>query len=492
MSCKPSKILELGDFVGGGACAKVYKGHHLETNDTVAIKVLSKKMNTNEEINREIQILKNYSKHENIVSFYGEYSETMGEVWIAMEYCGGGSIKDLITNTPTRTLPETWIAYIIREVLKALKYLHKNLVVHRDLKGVNIALTEDASVRLIDFGLSKKLEGRFDSFEEPVGTPYYFAPEMWKCIFSNASYGCKCDIWSLGITAIVMAEGMDTLGLFCGLRSNPPTLRVKSKWSTEFNSFLGLCLKKNPEVRGSAEQLLKHPFVRDLQNVEMVRAEIQSQIYRVKKAKSEKEQSKRKSVAAIKAFHRNNLRVSNAKNLNPEDHTSSAIVEGLLEEEVEPEAKKDATDSKELASQADIESANTEEPVSKGKNEASDADKLAQQTEDASCNGEEKITKCNKEISDAAKLGSQAEDNSDTDEELFLDALEQLFNSDFTRKTETAASTEDQVMEILKTPNEAKEEGQRKAEEVIYKAMAIFYLLSFAVFLSGFAFGFLK
>ncbi|XP_041420056.1 traf2 and NCK-interacting protein kinase-like [Xenopus laevis] len=473
----PSGKLELENIVGEGAFGKVYKGRHLETNETVAIKVLDDKTNTEKEINNEIQLLKKYSKHENIASFFGVYLQPMGNLWIAMEYCGGGTVKDIMENTITGTLPEHWIAYIIREVLKALKYLHNNRVVHNDVKGHNIALTEDASVRLIDFGISQKLKGLRGACKDPVGTPQWLAPEVWTCSEDDTeSYGCKCDLWSLGITAIEMAEGRDPLanldGLLAGIkRCDPPKLRIPSKWSTEFNSFLGLCLKKDPKVTHSAKQLLKHPFVRNLENVKMVRAEMQAVICRVRAAKSKKVDVKpkeqpenismgdfEKAMAELKSFQRGNKSDANAENLNAE-------------------AKKDATDSKELASQAEIDSANAEEPASVDKKEVSDA----------LSNDEEKVTECNIETSDATEPVSQAKDSSD--EELFFDALEQLSISDFTPKTEitaTAANTGAQAIKTLEAVSESKEGAKRdgKAKEVIYKPMALFYFVRFALFLS--------
>ncbi|KAE8621696.1 hypothetical protein XENTR_v10004931 [Xenopus tropicalis] len=95
-----------------------------------------------------------------------------------MEFCGGGSVYELLNQACGRSLPEGCIAYICREVLQGLIYLHKNGIAHRDIKAANIALTEDAEVRIIDFGLAVELKW-YQSSTQLAGTPNYTAPEVW-------------------------------------------------------------------------------------------------------------------------------------------------------------------------------------------------------------------------------------------------------------------------------------------------------------------------
>ncbi|XP_041447459.1 traf2 and NCK-interacting protein kinase-like [Xenopus laevis] len=118
-----------------------------------------------------------------------------------MEFCGGGTLSELIDNPLNRGLPEPFIAYICRKVLKGLSHLHKNKIMHQDIKALNIAITEDTGIHLIDFGLARKVK-RFQRCKELRGTPHYIAPEVWTC----SSHDFKCDIWALGITDIQMAE----------------------------------------------------------------------------------------------------------------------------------------------------------------------------------------------------------------------------------------------------------------------------------------------
>ncbi|KAF3845204.1 hypothetical protein F7725_008367 [Dissostichus mawsoni] len=125
-----------------------------------------------------------------------------------MEFCGAGSVTDLIKNTKGNSLKEEWTAYICREILRGLTHLHQHKVIHRDIKGQNVLLTENAEVKLVDFGVSAQLDrtvGRRNTF---IGTPYWMAPEVIACDENpEATYDFKSDLWSLGITAIEMAEG---------------------------------------------------------------------------------------------------------------------------------------------------------------------------------------------------------------------------------------------------------------------------------------------
>ncbi|CAG5865291.1 unnamed protein product [Menidia menidia] len=100
---------------------------------------------------------------------------------LVMEFCGAGSITDLVKNTKGNSLKEDWIAYISREILRGLAHLHAHHVIHRDIKGQNVLLTENAEVKLVDFGVSAQLDrtvGRRNTF---IGTPYWMAPEVIAC-----------------------------------------------------------------------------------------------------------------------------------------------------------------------------------------------------------------------------------------------------------------------------------------------------------------------
>ena len=135
------------------------QSRHKRTGQMTAVKILELIEDEEEEIKVEVDVLRECSQHANICSFYGAYGAKQGEgepdkLWLAMEYCGGGSITDLSKKCAPRQLPEKAFAFVLRETLQAMIYLHVNGVVHRDIKGQNILLTQDGDVRLIDFGVS--------------------------------------------------------------------------------------------------------------------------------------------------------------------------------------------------------------------------------------------------------------------------------------------------------------------------------------------------
>lgn len=200
-----------------------------------------------------------------------------------MEFCGSGSVTDLVKSSKTGCVKEEWIAYICKEILQGLNHLHKNKVIHRDIKGIpfpppvnpllgqNVLLTDNAEVKLVDFGVSAQLDrtvGRRNTF---IGTPYWMAPEVIACDENpDATYDSRSDLWSLGITSLEMAEGKPPLcdmhpmrALFLIPRNQPPRLKKSKKWSKRFESFIETVLVKDYTQRPFTENLLKHAFIRD-------------------------------------------------------------------------------------------------------------------------------------------------------------------------------------------------------------------------------------
>ncbi|XP_043347715.1 TRAF2 and NCK-interacting protein kinase isoform X25 [Dermochelys coriacea] len=296
----PAGIFELVELVGNGTYGQVYKGRHVKTGQLAAIKVMDVTGDEEEEIKQEINMLKKYSHHRNIATYYGAFIKKNppgmdDQLWLVMEFCGAGSVTDLIKNTKGNTLKEEWIAYICREILRGLSHLHQHKVIHRDIKGQNVLLTENAEVKLVDFGVSAQLDrtvGRRNTF---IGTPYWMAPEVIACDENpDATYDFKSDLWSLGITAIEMAEGAPPLcdmhpmrALFLIPRNPAPRLKSK-KWSKKFQSFIESCLVKNHSQRPTTEQLMKHPLIRDQPNERQVRIQLKDHIDRTKKKRGEK------------------------------------------------------------------------------------------------------------------------------------------------------------------------------------------------------------
>ncbi|CAB4066795.1 Nik-related protein kinase,Serine/threonine-protein kinase 25,Myosin-IIIb,Serine/threonine-protein kinase cst-1,Germinal center kinase 1,Serine/threonine-protein kinase 10-A,Serine/threonine-protein kinase svkA,Mitogen-activated protein kinase kinase kinase kinase 2,Serine/threonine-protein kinase 26,Mitogen-activated protein kinase kinase kinase kinase 3,Serine/threonine-protein kinase dst2,Serine/threonine-protein kinase hippo,Serine/threonine-protein kinase 3,Serine/threonine-protein kinase 10,Serine/th len=245
----PAGIFDLMEIVGNGTYGQVYKGRHTMTGQLAAIKVMDVTEDEEEEIKLEIND---------------------DQLWLVMEYCGAGSVTDLVKSTKGQSLKEDWIAYISREVLRGLTHLHACKVIHRDIKGQNVLLTDNAEVKLVDFGVSAQLDrtiGRRNTF---IGTPYWMAPEVIACDENpEATYDNRSDLWSLGITALEMAEAQPPLcdmhpmrALFLIPRNPPPRLKSK-RWSSKFKNFIETVLVKDYHQRPYTDQLLKHPFVRD-------------------------------------------------------------------------------------------------------------------------------------------------------------------------------------------------------------------------------------
>ncbi|XP_060716877.1 mitogen-activated protein kinase kinase kinase kinase 4-like isoform X5 [Tachysurus vachellii] len=298
----PAGIFELVEVVGNGTYGQVYKGRHVKTGQLAAIKVMDVTEDEEEEIKLEINMLKKYSHHRNIATYYGAFIKKSppghdDQLWLVMEFCGAGSITDLVKNTKNG-LKEDWIAYISREILRGLAHLHAHHVIHRDIKGQNVLLTENAEVKLVDFGVSAQLDrtvGRRNTF---IGTPYWMAPEVIACDENpDATYDYRSDLWSCGITAIEMAEGAPPLcdmhpmrALFLIPRNPPPRLKSK-KWSKKFINFIENCLVKNYTQRPPTDQLLKHPFIRDQPNERQVRIQLKDHIDHTRKKRGEKDET---------------------------------------------------------------------------------------------------------------------------------------------------------------------------------------------------------
>uniref|UniRef100_A0A672LFP4 Mitogen-activated protein kinase kinase kinase kinase n=1 Tax=Sinocyclocheilus grahami TaxID=75366 RepID=A0A672LFP4_SINGR len=243
-----------------------FQARNVNTGELAAIKVIKLEPGEDFDVVQQEIIMMKDCKHSNIVAYFGSYLRR-DKLWISMEYCGGGSLQDIYH--VTGPLSESQIAYVCRETLQGVYYLHNKGKIHRDIKGANILLTDNGYVKLADFGVSAQISATLAKRKSFIGTPYWMAPEV-AAVERKGGYNQLCDIWAVGITAIELAEleppmfdlhPMRSLFLMTKSSFQPPKLKDKVKWTNNFHHFVKMALTKNPKKRPTADRLLQHPFV---------------------------------------------------------------------------------------------------------------------------------------------------------------------------------------------------------------------------------------
>ena len=272
----PEDLFTLLYQIGQGAFGLVYKAIHNSTKEIYAIKIIDYSKNNDSEnnyiinynyqsIQQETSLMKLVYDSDNVVKYYGSYfSRKSNTLWLILEYCASGSVIDLMLSM-NRTFNEIEVASIMEMVLKGLIDIHKKNLIHRDIKGANILLSENGVAKIGDFGVGVRLVNEKNR-NSKKGSPYWMSPQVAR----NLDYDTKTDIWSLGITCIEMVEGEppnSELKPRCAIEKisrDPPLVDdlLSSDFHTdEFIDFVRKCLEINPAKRPSAKQLLNHNFI---------------------------------------------------------------------------------------------------------------------------------------------------------------------------------------------------------------------------------------
>ncbi|KAL4622093.1 hypothetical protein ACB092_06G272600 [Castanea dentata] len=264
---------ELGREVGRGhfghTCSARGKKGDLKDRP-VAVKIISKaKMTTAisiEDVRREVKILKALSGHQHLVKFH-DACEDANNVYIVMELCEGGELLDRILSRGGRYAEED-AKFIVVQILSVVAFCHLQGVVHRDLKPENFLFTsrsEDADMKLIDFGLSDFIRPD-ERLNDIVGSAYYVAPEVL-----HRSYSMEGDIWSIGVITYILLCGSRPFwartesGIFRAVLRAEPNFE-DSPWpsvSAEAKDFVKRLLNKDYRKRMTAVQALTHPWLRN-------------------------------------------------------------------------------------------------------------------------------------------------------------------------------------------------------------------------------------
>ncbi|KAI3768727.1 hypothetical protein L2E82_19557 [Cichorium intybus] len=272
-----AKDYKLYEEIGEGVSASVYRALCIPLNETVAIKVLDleKCNNDLDGIRREVQTM-SLIDHPNLLRAYCSFT-TAQSLWVVTPYMAAGSCLHIMKSSYQEGFEEPVIATLLREVLKALVYLHNHGHIHRDVKAGNILVDFNGSIKLADFGVSACM---FDTGDRQrsrntfVGTPCWMAPEVMQQLHG---YDFKADIWSFGITALELAHGHAPFSkyppmkvLLMTLQNAPPGLDYErdKKFSKSFKDLVAACLVKDPKKRPSSEKLLKHPFFKNARTTE--------------------------------------------------------------------------------------------------------------------------------------------------------------------------------------------------------------------------------
>ena len=267
------KRYELAELIGKGSFGRVYKSFDRQRKNFVAIKIISiedgdqqdREADTLSDIRREIGTLATLtaSGAKNITAILDDFL-IGSSICVVTDFCAGGSVSTLMK--PDGFVHEKWIIPILREVSEALQWVHKQGVVHRDIKCANVLINDDGGVQLCDFGVAGIVETRYDKRSTFIGTLHWMAPEMFE---KGVEYGKEVDIWALGSLAFEAATGLppnartffrDINHIGRHLKTNLPRLEGQ-QYSSDLKSFVASCMTDDRTLRPQIEEVRYHKLI---------------------------------------------------------------------------------------------------------------------------------------------------------------------------------------------------------------------------------------
>lgn len=266
---KSLKELQPGPTIGAGAGGRVYLAQHLPSKRTMAMKVVN--VYNKEKRNQLLKELETLSTHVSryLVRFYGAFYDGSGAVHITLEYMDHGCLSTFVQRVGA--IPEKIVQIIALDCLKGLKFLHRHHVLHRDFKTANILLSRKlCCAKLSDFGLARDLNPGVSKVDTFVGTVAYMSPER----LQGSKYTYASDIWALGVCIVECLlgrypfdrpqnyfdyiEATITANMLQGLEQKG------ARFSCEVKDFISLCTMTDPMRRPASNQLLEHPWLKDV------------------------------------------------------------------------------------------------------------------------------------------------------------------------------------------------------------------------------------